>query len=223
MVNRPTDDEQGTLFVPIAGQSFESKQDWIARASRVLTAHPEYHDTEHDGPAKGWRGNHFTAICYDQKGRRVRNGGDFQRAADDDAYPVWWIWPDQIAAMLRSCKGRARVKPLVWGYHPAGKIAAPPTGHAYIIDTRTKGRCYSIKGFSPERQFDSLDEAKAAAKADYEARILAALDPAPDQEEWDAAIEAAAKVAKKIADQYVGYMSRVERSIRNLKKGPRHD
>lgn len=70
-----------------------------------------------------------------------------------------------------------RVKPLVWGYHPAGAIAAPPTGHAYIIDTRMKGRCYSVKGFNPQREFSSMDEAKAAAQADYEARVLSALEP----------------------------------------------
>jgi hypothetical protein len=68
-----------------------------------------------------------------------------------------------------------KVKPLVWEYHPAGAIAAPPTGHAYIIDTRMKGGCYSIKGFSPQRGFSSMDEAKAAAQADYVARIMSAL------------------------------------------------
>ena len=73
----------------------------------------------------------------------------------------------------------AKVNPLVWGYHPCGAIAAPPTGHAYIIDTRMKGRVYSVKGFKPEREFGSLDEAKAAAQTDYEARIMAALEPAP--------------------------------------------
>ena len=75
----------------------------------------------------------------------------------------------------------AKVKPLVWGYHPCGAIAAPPTGHAYIIDTRMKGRCYSVKGFNPERQFASLDEAKVAAQADYEQRIRTAMDE-PDPE-----------------------------------------
>jgi hypothetical protein len=71
------------------------------------------------------------------------------------------------------------IKPLVWEYHPAGAIAAPPTGHAYIIDTRMKGRVYSLKGFNPAREFGSIDEAKAAAQADYEARIMAALETAP--------------------------------------------
>jgi len=88
-----------------------------------------------------------------------------------------------ILALLDSQPAPAgvRVKPLVWGYHPAGTIAAPPTGHAYIIDTRMKGRCYSVKGFNPERQFASLDEAKVAAQADYEQRIRTAMDE-PDPE-----------------------------------------
>ena len=103
-------------------------------------------------------------------------------AAELEDNAIWGLHRE-AAAMLRACKGRVNVKPLQWEYHPAGTIAAPPTGHAYIIDTRMKGRCYSVKGFNPQRQFDSLDEAKAAAQADYERRILAALEPAPDQGE----------------------------------------
>lgn len=86
-------------FVAVPGQAFNSKQEWIIRATRRLTSHPEYNNTEHGG-AKGWRGPHFTAMCFDQLGRRVRNGGDFERAEKDGAYPVWWIWPDQIAELL---------------------------------------------------------------------------------------------------------------------------
>ena len=49
----------------------------------------------------------------------------------------------------------------------------------------------------------------------------AALEPAPDQGEWDAAIEAAAKVA----DDYTALFCeaaalRVSKLIRTLKKGP---
>jgi hypothetical protein len=68
------------------------------------------------------------------------------------------------------------VKPLEWEYHPKGTIAAPPTGQAYIIQTRRVGRpvCV-IKGFVHSRDFETLTAAKAAAQADYEARILAAL------------------------------------------------
>ena len=92
--------EQIAAFVPIKGQSFSCQQDWVNRASRVLTGHAEYRNTEHDGPATGWRGYHFTALCFDQQGRRCRNGGDFQRAEDDGAYPIWWIWPDQVASTV---------------------------------------------------------------------------------------------------------------------------
>ena len=67
------------------------------------------------------------------------------------------------------------IKPLVWEYHPAGTMAAPPTGFAYIIDTRMKGRVCSVKGFNPQREFASLDEAKAAAQADHEQRVLSVL------------------------------------------------
>jgi hypothetical protein len=86
---------------------------------------------------------------------------------------------DEILALLDSpAPAGVTIKPLVWEYHPAGAIAAPPTGHAYIIDTRMKGRVYSLKGFNPAREFESKDEAKAAAQADYEARIMAVLEPA---------------------------------------------
>lgn len=87
-------------FVAIDGQSFASHGEWVVRATRCLTSHPKYHNTEHQGPAKGRRGEHFTALCFDQKGRRVRNGGDFQRAEDEGAFPVWWVWPDQIAELI---------------------------------------------------------------------------------------------------------------------------
>jgi len=68
------------------------------------------------------------------------------------------------------------VKPLVWERHPCGWIAAPPTGRAYIIDTRRKGKFEIIKGLTFPTAFPTLEAAKAAAQADYEARILAALD-----------------------------------------------
>ena len=88
-------------FVPVAGQSFSSEQDWINRARRALTSHPEYRNTEHP-KAIGWSGHHFTALCFDQAGNRMRNGGDFMRATREGTYPVWWVWPDQIAPLLRA-------------------------------------------------------------------------------------------------------------------------
>lgn len=90
-------------FVPVSGQCFTSHQQWVNKASSWLTQHPHYRNTEH-GDAKGWRGYHFTALCFDQQGRRVLNGADFQRAEDEQAFPVWWIWPDQIAPLLMAAE-----------------------------------------------------------------------------------------------------------------------
>lgn len=90
----------------------------------------------------------------------------------------WWSH-DSVYARLgeyRRADLPPKVKPLEWEYHPAGAIAAPPTGFAYIIDTRMKGRVYSLKGFNPPREFASMDDAKAAAQADYEIRVLSALE-----------------------------------------------
>lgn len=96
-----------TPFIPISGQSFSCQQDWINRASRVLTRHDKYHNTERNGPAQGWRGEHFTTMCFDQRGRRCRAGRDFQQAEDDGAYPIWWIWPDQICELITGAIAKA--------------------------------------------------------------------------------------------------------------------
>ncbi len=89
--------------------------------------------------------------------------------------------PHEAAAMLRACKGRVRVKPLVWeqardgaGWHPQLSIAYCPVFEKLFYAER------------PEKQV-KIDAAR-------EARILAALEPAPDQGEWNAAIEAAKKM-----------------------------
>lgn len=101
-----------TAFVPVEGQSFSSKQDWINRATRALTRHPDYNNTEH-GEAKGYRGSHFTALAFDQAGRRCRSGADMGRAEIEGAYPVWWIWPDQIVAALGASASQTQA-----GYEP---------------------------------------------------------------------------------------------------------
>ena len=134
------------------------------------------------------------------------------------------------AAMLRACKGRVRVKPLEWVKHPSRDI----------------WRCYTMLGAykvfgvgaQPSWDFDAIDgqksevaasveAAKAAAQADYERRILAALEPAPDHSDWNAAIEAAALTAFDC----VFYDSagsgfdedKFNTAIDALKKGPSHD
>lgn len=86
---------------PFSGQKFDTFDQWVSKASTWLTVHPDHNNTEH-GNTKGWRGNHFTAMCFDAKGRRCTNGGHFQRARDEDAFPVWWVWPDQIPEIVRT-------------------------------------------------------------------------------------------------------------------------
>ena len=86
-------------FIAVEGQSFGTFDDWVNNATRQLTAHPEYNETSL-GDGKGWRGYHFTALCFDQKGKLLRNGGHFMRARDEGTFPVWWVWPDQIPTLL---------------------------------------------------------------------------------------------------------------------------
>ena len=85
---------------PFEDQMFVSFDQWVGRATSWLTSHAEYHNTEHG--RNGWRGHHFTALCFDSFGRRCRQGADFQRARDDGAFPVWWVWPDQIVDLVKA-------------------------------------------------------------------------------------------------------------------------
>jgi hypothetical protein len=73
--------------------------------------------------------------------------------------------------------GAVKVKPLVWGYHPVGLIAGAASGTAYLIDTRN-ARPTVVKGLAFTMQFETIEAAKAAAQAEYETRILSALEPA---------------------------------------------
>lgn len=57
------------------------------KASSWLTRHPDWHQER------------FRAICFDTQGRLCWIGGDFMRARDESAFPVHWVWPDQVPAM----------------------------------------------------------------------------------------------------------------------------
>ncbi len=96
---------QELVTPPFGDQRFDSFDQWVSRASSWLTCHEQYNNTEH-GDAKGWRGHHFTAICFDSFGRRCTHGEHFRRAEEDDAFPVWWIWPDQIVPAISKAEGR---------------------------------------------------------------------------------------------------------------------
>ena len=79
---------------PTNNQFFDTFEEWVDTATEKLTAHPDFKDLEH-GP-EGYRGKHTKALCFDQLGRRCYNGGDFQRARMEEAFPVWFLWPDQV-------------------------------------------------------------------------------------------------------------------------------
>jgi len=134
------------------------------------------------------------------------------------------IWMSEAAAMLRACKGRVRVKPLEWeqardgaGWHPQLTIAYCPVFE--------------------KRYYAEHPEKQAKIDASREARILAALEPAPDHPEWDAAIEAAAKacegftkshhIAQDIKSGIFPSASHlpdaISAAIRTLKKGQTND
>jgi hypothetical protein len=75
--------------------------------------------------------------------------------------------------------GTQKVKPLVWGCHPAGQLASNNMGGSYIIDTRGPYPKW-LKwpgGHGPDRE--TVEEMQAAAQADHEARVLSQTDIAP--------------------------------------------
>ena len=136
-----------------------------------------------------------------------------------------------------------RVKPLEWFEGAADGIFADQvwSADAYLIEKRKNVdnafdlHCYFWDGDNA-RRYPTLEAAKAAAQADYEARILAALEPAPDHSDWNAAIEAAAVVAldqEVVCSEWFMQTGQhcnvyeqlpiVAERIRALKKGPDHE
>lgn len=64
-------------------QQFENFHTWVNKASSWLTR----------------RGTHVHAVCLDAEGRLCQIGGDFMRARDEDAFPVRWLWPEDVATL----------------------------------------------------------------------------------------------------------------------------
>ena len=96
---------------------------------------------------------------------------------------------DEAAAMLRACKGRVRVKPLEWKWYRDPKDtseARTQIGTWTVWEINGYGYCYGPGDTSGRQCEGALEAAKAAAQADYAARILAALEPAPDHAELEA-------------------------------------
>lgn len=76
-------------------------RDWAAIDDRIPPkgkSDGEFHSfAEWVNKASSWIG--FTgAKCYDAKDRPCRNGGDFARARDENAFPVRWYYPDRFGA-----------------------------------------------------------------------------------------------------------------------------
>lgn len=114
-----------------------------------------------------------------------------------DPMGAWVSWHDYMAlrAKLDSASG-VRAKPLEWKKQPDGSEhwGVGPFCCLRIIDWN-KITSYPDRNYFEYagEQIANLADAKAAAQADYERRILSALEPAPSyQDGWNAAIEAAA-------------------------------
>jgi hypothetical protein len=84
---------------------------------------------------------------------------------------------DQIAPMLTAVK----VKPLVWRDNDMGCFGDGVEKGHYLIDPDNDGyfEVFGGKFTNDDENFETLEAAKAAAQADYEARILAAVDAVP--------------------------------------------
>lgn len=81
--------------MPLHRQRFDTFEEWVSSATRFLTFHERYNE------GAGWsEPNPFRAVCYDARGRLCRRDRDFMRARDEDAFPVYWIWPDQVGKRL---------------------------------------------------------------------------------------------------------------------------
>lgn len=99
-----------------------------------------------------------------------------------------------LDAAIRSLPARGvGVKPLVWTETTSGTSRFPAwkSDAGLLVDSLNSGQ-FTYRG----QGYPTLDAAKAAAQADYEARILAALEPAPTAAEareafaWQSTTEA---------------------------------
>jgi hypothetical protein len=116
----------------------------------------------------------------------------------------------EVIAALPAVAPGVRVKPLVWIDFEGKGAKAPAWNEAnYMIQLWSDGR-YEISASYPgystfiegtDRWYDTLDAAKAAAQADYERRIITALDtPAPAMGELVEAAKADPRVVQLEAE-----------------------
>lgn len=72
-------------------QQFETFQTWVNKASSWLTR----------------RGPTERVVCFDTKGRFCTRGLHFQRAHDEGAFPIRWIWPEDGTSVFDALPGFA--------------------------------------------------------------------------------------------------------------------
>ena len=144
----------------------------------------------------------------------------------------------EAAAMLRAMKGRVRVKPLEWRAVADGRMALSPVGPYRVLEQPDGFFDVMFDGCLVNQRkkgeaFRSYEAAEEWAQTRHHKQVTDCLS-APDQGEWDAAIEAAAKVAEncflivapETVSQRVGTESNraaIAAAIRNLKKGNPND
>lgn len=84
------------IHAALREQKFEDFQDWVNTATRKLA----YYERDANLRSVATTPPDLErAICFDTKGRRCLIGKDFSRARDEDAFPVRYIWPDQMISL----------------------------------------------------------------------------------------------------------------------------
>lgn len=82
-------------------QQFDTFDQWVNKASSWLTRYPLNADgSDPSGMTDSeLEAMPYKAICFDALGRVCSCGRHFMRARDENAFPVRWLWPHQIAPM----------------------------------------------------------------------------------------------------------------------------
>ena len=118
------------VMVPKFEGQFDSHQDWVNRAQRVLSV-PDHKPK---------------AICVDAKGRRCHIGADMRRASEEGAFPVRYFWECELTTPA------ATLSPLCGAQHAESGAAAAADERVDAIVTGLYRRFkeWSKRGFGPD-------------------------------------------------------------------------
>jgi hypothetical protein len=115
--------------------------------------------------------SHRGCLSIDNKGGKL-NGFDCHASYILASHAALSEAPEVQALIDEAVERATRVKPLVWGHEAPYQIARVFGGH-YSIESWEGG--FDLRGNFINRSYLTLEAAKAAAQADYEARIRAAI------------------------------------------------